>query len=792
METYRVRLAGEALPGHTPESIAEALLRQLKLRPTQVQTMLPPARRVVKAGLNHDEADHLHQILTLAGLAAHKEKQAVTADIPSASPAATSATSSPAAATATTADPLSDLVTSLARGFPRRRPSPGYALRLVLVTLCCVLIPLLYLAMVTLFGYGLVWYLWHVHDFTSFHVRGFWPMFVLYALPGASGALLLLFLLRPMLPMGATRERSLLLDPGEEPRLLQAIHRLAEAIGIRPPVALRLSNEVNASVHFEGGWAGFFNGRKVLTIGLPLVAGLSSQQFLGVLAHEFGHFAQRLGMRCSFLINHVNAWLYQRAHRPDPWVERLEQWAHENDEFVVRTIMIVTRAGIGGSRLLLAGLFQLSFRLSQSLSRQMEFDADRYEAVLAGSTAFGDTALRLRALARAFGEVDKRNASTWREHKLLRDMPQAVAAQVDGYDTSAWATLRRGLGYGTTRYWDSHPADLERIRHAQSLQAPGMFSDARPAAVLFDRFVEHCRDATRAYYRLLGVDFRNAELCDTEIVTRLGAQRDDAHSDMRRWTGRQWHARPWLPLQRPLPDDLGKLSWQACIDELRLHSPAITQDWAKAEQEAGRRARIAFAGLLERHGIPFPLSRVEGFDEQRHLPEYQRIIDWQTPSRQALLRTAGLYRRRIELALRAANLRHEPLFALSTLYADVESLQEAWIVASQFEGTGDVAQHKGLERIRQDAMIACQEHSLRLLRKCDDIPQSLLDGDSIGGYLRRRCPRAAQPSDGPTEFVAIAGTLLDSLGHAYRLAFSTLAQRCAQAERAHGIAGIEN
>jgi hypothetical protein len=454
--------------------------------------------------------------------------------------------------------------------------------------------------------------------------------------------------------------------------------------------------------------------------------------------------------------------------------------------------MVVTRVGIGGSRLLLAGLFQLSFRLSQSLSRQMEFDADRYEAILAGSTTFDDTALRLRALARAFGEVDKRNASTWREHKLLRDIPQAVAAQVNGYDTSTWATLRRGLGYGSTRYWDSHPADLKRIRHAQSLQAPGMFGDARPAAALFDRFVEHCRDATRAYYRLLRVDFHNAELCDIETVAQLGAQRDDAHADLRRWTGRQWHARPWLPLQRPLPDGLGDLSWQACIDELRLHSPAIAQDWAKAEQEAGRRARIAFAGLLQRHDISFPLSRVEAFDEQHHLPEYQRIIDWQTPSRQALLRTAGLYRRRIELALGAANLPHEPLFALGPLYADLESLQEAWIVASQFEGTGDAAQHQGLERIRQDAMMACQEHSLRLLRKCDDIPQSLLEGGSIGGYLRRRCPRAAQPGNGPAEFVAIAGTLLDSLDHAYRLAFSTLAQRCTQAERARGIVGIED
>lgn len=253
----------------------------------------------------------------------------------------------------------------------------------------------------------------------------------------------------------------------------------------------------------------------------------------------------------------------------------------------------------------------------------MEFDADRYEATLAGSTTFGDTALRLRALSRAFGEVDKRNAGTWREHKLLRDIPRAVAVQVE---------------------------------------------------------------------------------CD----------------------------------------------------------------------------------------LSFPLSRLEAFDEQRHLPGYRRIIDWQTPARLALLRTAGLYRQRIEYTLGAGHLRSEPLLALSPLYADVESLQEAWIVAGQFEGDGDAAQHVGLERIRHDAMVACQEHSMRLLRKCDEIPQTLLEGNSIGGYLRRRCPRVAQPTSGPAEFVAIAGTLLDSLAYLYRLAFAGVAQRCARAEREHGIAGIDD
>jgi Zn-dependent protease with chaperone function len=35
----------------------------------------------------------------------------------------------------------------------------------------------------------------------------------------------------------------------------------------------------------------------VLVIGLPLAAGMSMRQVAGVLAHEFGHFAQGAGMR---------------------------------------------------------------------------------------------------------------------------------------------------------------------------------------------------------------------------------------------------------------------------------------------------------------------------------------------------------------------------------------------------------------------------------------------------------------------------------------------------------------
>lgn len=775
MAQYQVKLSGHPLPGHTTESIADALRQQMGLGPAQVQALLPPAKRVVKAGLDAQHAERWHLALTRAGLAASKEVQ----------PA-------PKAAPTPPSEPLDNLRSRLAQGFSRHRPSPLYGVHLGLVTLCCVLMPLLYLGLVTMLGYALYWYLSHVHLLIGRRLPGIWPLVLIYGVPGASGGILLLFLARPILFGPAARDRTLSLDPADEPRLTEAVHALTHAIGIRPPVVLKLSNEVNASVHFEGGWPGFFSGRKVLTIGLPLVAGLTSQQFLGVLSHEFGHFAQRFGMRCSFLVNHVNAWLDVRAHQPDAWDRRLQRWAAENDEAVVRIVVLITQLGIRLSRVLLHGLFLLSFRLSRSLSRQMEFDADRYEVMLAGSENFGETALRLRALSQAFGEIDAQNARTWREHKLLRDIPQATAAHVGTFDPQAWAKLKRSLGYGITRYWDTHPADLERVQHAQALQAAGLFHDDRSAAVLFSHFAEHCENVTRAYYRQLGINFQTAELCDGETITGIHSQRASAVDDLRRWSGRQWRSHPWLPLQLALPDTQPPLSWQACIDELRQDSPAIARDWEAAGQEGQRRMRLAFSGTLDRHDIPSRLSRVEEFDEERHLPEYHRIAEWKTPARQSLIHVAGLYRRRIEHAIGKASLASELVFALSPLYNDVEGLQEAWFVARQFPQSQDPEQDAYLSRLRHDAQVACQDYAMRLLRKCDGITQSLLEGGSIGGYLRKRCPRLDSPQASPKDFVEPAGLLLDGLSYAYQLAFAELAQRCAKAEKAKGIAGIDD
>ena len=74
------------------------------------------------------------------------------------------------------------------------------------------------------------------------------------------------------------------------------------------PSRIDVDTEVNASAHLRRGLKSVPGRDLVLTVGLPLAGGLSLPQLAGVLAHEFGHFAQGTGMAATYMIRTVNAW----------------------------------------------------------------------------------------------------------------------------------------------------------------------------------------------------------------------------------------------------------------------------------------------------------------------------------------------------------------------------------------------------------------------------------------------------------------------------------------------------
>jgi len=99
------------------------------------------------------------------------------------------------------------------------------------------------------------------------------------------------------------------------------VDRICEEVGAPQPKRIDVDCNVNASAGFRRGMLSMFGNDMVLTIGLPLAAGLTLQEFGGVLAHEFGHFSQGLGMRLSYLVRAIIHWFVRVVYQRDQWDE---------------------------------------------------------------------------------------------------------------------------------------------------------------------------------------------------------------------------------------------------------------------------------------------------------------------------------------------------------------------------------------------------------------------------------------------------------------------------------------
>ena len=141
---------------------------------------------------------------------------------------------------------------------------------------------------------------------------------------------------------------------------------------------IEVDNQMNASAGFDAGMFKLVRNRLVLTIGVPLVAGLDTSQFAGVLAHEFGHFTQGAGLRVTYIVRSINFWFVRVVYERDAWDQWLEETASELD-FRIGWILQLARVAVFLSRRILWFLMMIGHIVSGFMMRQMEYHADAHE-----------------------------------------------------------------------------------------------------------------------------------------------------------------------------------------------------------------------------------------------------------------------------------------------------------------------------------------------------------------------------------------------------------------------------
>ncbi len=326
---------------------------------------------------------------------------------------------------------------------------------------------------------------------------------VLACAPLLIGWIAIIGMVRPVFARRTLVVERVGLDPQSEPALQALVFAVCRELHLPAPCRVEFSCELNAAASFERGWRGFFGGRLVLMLGMPLIAGLTQRELAGIIAHELGHFRQRAGMRASFLVRSINGWFARVLVVRSAWDPLLDanQSGYGSYPFWIWVIVICSEVGTTIAESILRALMYGGHIVAAALLRQMEFDADRCEVRFAGSAAFESASNKLATLNAAFNQVLTDTGSVWQKRRRLpEDLAGLVNRYAENIRVGKLLAPADSAPVRQTGWLDTHPSMADRVKRARALAEPGgEISDAL-ASELFVDFAKRSRQVTWIFF----------------------------------------------------------------------------------------------------------------------------------------------------------------------------------------------------------------------------------------------------------------------------------------------------
>jgi heat shock protein HtpX len=261
--------------------------------------------------------------------------------------------------------------------------------------------------------------------------------------------------------------------PADAPELFRCLADVAAATRQAMPRHVYLVPDVNAFVTERGGLLGL-GSRRVMGIGLPLLALLDVSELRGVIAHEFGHF-----------------------HGGDT---RLGPWLYKTRSAVARTIINLMRAQAATSggeaafvALLLAAArkpFQwfggLFLRATLVISRRQELIADALAARVVGAAAAIRGLKSIHGGATAYETFMRLEMAPVLDAGFMAPIVEGFQRflQVAAVGEQVTKAIEKEMADGRGEPHDSHPPLRERVLEIEAFALAPVEEDGRPAAAL--------------------------------------------------------------------------------------------------------------------------------------------------------------------------------------------------------------------------------------------------------------------------------------------------------------------
>ncbi len=258
--------------------------------------------------------------------------------------------------------------------------TPSYRFKTLLAILAIVLFFILYAALVASLGY----LLYYAVTYEMGMINKLTILMKAGAIAGA--AMLFVFTLKFIFKLKNHKPSNrITLVKEEHPELWGFVNQVCKETGAPKPKSIYVDPDVNAYVSYTNMWLSLFLPvRKELTIGMGLVDCLNLSEFKAVISHEFGHFAQRSMKIGSYIIS-ANTIIHDIIFARDKWDDLLDQWRASDIRLSAAAWVITPIIWI--IRQILILFYQFLNIMYSSLSREMEFNADKVAVSTSGSDA---------------------------------------------------------------------------------------------------------------------------------------------------------------------------------------------------------------------------------------------------------------------------------------------------------------------------------------------------------------------------------------------------------------------
>jgi Zn-dependent protease with chaperone function len=307
-----------------------------------------------------------------------------------------------------------------------------------------------------------------------------------------------------------------------QPHLFEFIDRLADEARAPRAHKVYLSPRVNAAVFYDLSLLNLIvPSKKNLEIGLGLVNVVTLGEFKAVLAHEFGHFAQRsmaVG-RWVYISQQIAGHVVSRRDALDKFLKQLSRL-----DLRVAWIGWLLSIIVWSIRSMMEVVFRLVLIAQRALSRQMEFQADLVAVSLTGSDALIHALHKLNAADDAWDKtMDFANTECGKKRgvkdlfavqtRIIERMREILNQPSYGAVPPLPATARETHRVfkmelaQPPRMWATHPPSADREANAKQRYVAADVDD-RSAWQLF-------RDPQALKDQMSSHVFRNAEVEST-------------------------------------------------------------------------------------------------------------------------------------------------------------------------------------------------------------------------------------------------------------------------------------